>query len=893
MRRKIKQYISPYINCSMNGAISLFMAVLMTPFLTIAMVLVDTGRYNSAVSILDEAMGVSSTSTLAEMDSYLHKRWGVLGVDQEHSVEDTYTKYLTTNAEILGESLQLDEITAEGMYSLAENEVLYNQILEYCKLNAPTELALNFGNISEILSLFDNLKMIDSVMDICTAGIGTLDASIALVKSADELKEIAAEMEKKIQDYHDDYEEFESAVSSLVDALNEPEPEKSDYTDGDGNLDSAAYEKAKEEWKKAIEDARSSANSARDTYAETIGELQDSMTLYKEKMAVCNGALQDIGTKAAETAVSIADYQKKSSETEDNLKALQKDIDKWEKGSEFDPTEDTYLNMKDWEQALSRELAENDTQYQMLKAQKAGLDAVQNGYKEHFEKYNDAVFGECIQSLFGLKTIVETFEADAYTKESSGISADTYHNVTISVYVSAEDVDAYMEAQKEELMGGSLKDLLDGLITFYNSIFKTSLFYEPEFSAVIDMDYYDQYLGGLEGNDSYEGSALAVVQGIGVTIAKVEEFRMHFMTLRLVTAFEDFKQLLQSVARLFDDIVKFVTNIMRNLEELLSSYDKMYYSTYAAFNLPCRTDKKASGLSFSGMTGYSLKKDSLPDQGITSNPTIFDDLEAAITALSAYSNGTGDDLTFSGAELEYILYGSECEIANQMYTFFSLYLIRLLLDIGPITTNAEVQSLAAASTLAYPIVMFLVILAEPLADTVVLANGGEIGLIKTNVFLTPSGLPDLLGKIVTIARFDQESKDKIKDAVVGAYSATGEDYDYQKLLKDNELAANSSNPKPGQSKYVKKLLNFNYREYCFFMLLLTVSKEQQFTRLKNLIQMETLYHYKAVEKKSYVFDLRKSYTYLDMKATVQVKQMMPSLIDTSLFTATRQQYRGY
>ena len=63
-----------------RGAISLFLAVLMTPFLTIAMCLVEAGRYNSAVSILDEAMGVSSTATLANYDSYLHKRWGLLAM---------------------------------------------------------------------------------------------------------------------------------------------------------------------------------------------------------------------------------------------------------------------------------------------------------------------------------------------------------------------------------------------------------------------------------------------------------------------------------------------------------------------------------------------------------------------------------------------------------------------------------------------------------------------------------------------------------------------------------------------------------------------------------------------------------------------------------------------
>ena len=64
-----------YIN-GIRGAISLFLAVIMTPFLTIAMALVET------VSVLDEAMGISSTATLANYDEYLHKRWGLLAADQ-------------------------------------------------------------------------------------------------------------------------------------------------------------------------------------------------------------------------------------------------------------------------------------------------------------------------------------------------------------------------------------------------------------------------------------------------------------------------------------------------------------------------------------------------------------------------------------------------------------------------------------------------------------------------------------------------------------------------------------------------------------------------------------------------------------------------------------------
>ena len=54
------------------------------------MVLVDAGKYNSSVSILDEAMGVSANSTLANYDSYLKKRWGLLSVGQGFDLKTKY-----------------------------------------------------------------------------------------------------------------------------------------------------------------------------------------------------------------------------------------------------------------------------------------------------------------------------------------------------------------------------------------------------------------------------------------------------------------------------------------------------------------------------------------------------------------------------------------------------------------------------------------------------------------------------------------------------------------------------------------------------------------------------------------------------------------------------------
>ena len=145
-----------YIN-GIRGAISLFLAVIMTPFLTIAMALVETGRYNSAVSVLDEAMGISSTATLANYDEYLHKRWGLLAADQGINLDALYGSYLSTNAGVLGSSLTLENQSAEGIYPLGDPEILESQILEFSKLDAPTLVAGNFLNWSYLMDRLEEL----------------------------------------------------------------------------------------------------------------------------------------------------------------------------------------------------------------------------------------------------------------------------------------------------------------------------------------------------------------------------------------------------------------------------------------------------------------------------------------------------------------------------------------------------------------------------------------------------------------------------------------------------------------------------------------------------------------------------------------------------------------
>ena len=91
----------------------------------------------------------------------------------------------------------------------------------------------------------------------------------------------------------------------------------------------------------------------------------------------------------------------------------------------------------------------------------------------------------------------------------------------------------------------------------------------------------------------------------------------------------------------------------------------------------------------------------------------------------------------------------------------------------------------------------------------------------------------------------QESE-VLKEELVNAFGATMDDYEYQEYLyenRDNNNNDDDDDDDDDDDNYTSELLKFNYREYCFMLLLLTVTKEQQLALLQNLIQTETLYYY--------------------------------------------------
>ena len=91
--KRIRQFFNKYINGT-KGVISLFLALVMLPFTSTALIIVESARYQNAIELVDEMLDCIGLSSIADFDSYLEDRFGLLAMSQETTPTANYNKYL-------------------------------------------------------------------------------------------------------------------------------------------------------------------------------------------------------------------------------------------------------------------------------------------------------------------------------------------------------------------------------------------------------------------------------------------------------------------------------------------------------------------------------------------------------------------------------------------------------------------------------------------------------------------------------------------------------------------------------------------------------------------------------------------------------------------------------
>lgn len=227
-------WIGRYINGT-KGVISLFLAILMVPFVLIAGVLINAGRINSAVAIFDEALCNASNSTLGTYDTFLRTRFGLLAISQdypkmgigytaENFLADTFSYYMEQNCQSLSNTFSDISVSASGVYPLADTDVLLSQVMENGKYSVPMQLVIDGFNLDDILgNLTNKLSLWSDLSKVSSSVTDTVVAYDDLQEKFEKLTEEIDACTDAYTAYVSAYSEFKTAVddyNSLIDQRN-------------------------------------------------------------------------------------------------------------------------------------------------------------------------------------------------------------------------------------------------------------------------------------------------------------------------------------------------------------------------------------------------------------------------------------------------------------------------------------------------------------------------------------------------------------------------------------------------------------------------------------------------------------------------------------------------
>ena len=121
---KLKQRTKRELIRRTEGVISLLLVLLLVPFYSVAAILMEVGRFQNAYRGLDDAIGSSEVSVLAQYDKYIKERFGLLAVSQDIDIDTQFNSYLQKQdtQDTRSFSVRNGGASAEGVYPLADTE---------------------------------------------------------------------------------------------------------------------------------------------------------------------------------------------------------------------------------------------------------------------------------------------------------------------------------------------------------------------------------------------------------------------------------------------------------------------------------------------------------------------------------------------------------------------------------------------------------------------------------------------------------------------------------------------------------------------------------------------------------------------------------------------------
>lgn len=959
-----------------KGVISLFLAILMVPFVSIAGMLVNAGRVNSAVAIFDEALCNASNSTLGTYDKFLRNRFALMAISQDTSdggtkygstspnysadelINDVFKHYMEKNVGTLSNTYVTTEVNGNGLYPLSDSSVLLSSVLQSSKITVPAKLASDWGSFDDILSKFtESFNVFASIESFASSGFGLTSEIDGLLDAQDDLEEQIEKCNTARTEYESAYNAFSNAVdefNSLIDKTSTASNKVNSCQEKVNQLSSKVsglekkikdkqeqIEKLEEDTKndnkeeiealnKEIEDLEKNIKEEKKGYSSAVNDLSKAQTTlngYKKEFNTKRSSVVDKKSTYYNKIVALRDEVHNTSNMAISFQDKAESVVNGAEGLISDGVSMGITIAKDNNKKTSGELKKENDEYkkQMENSEKDGNSSAATGYYNMMQENNSAINNisnnnvaigndnklqqEAVQSLkdcnseltsFAKRNLVQEYRTiydalDALRLRIHNISVpDDFSKITLSkAYytvnnpVNKSDVATIINNIEKEIANSSGWAVVKAVIGFLKAMFAISAGFDPELKANIDTSLYS-------ANGGIPSKIKRVDHPIDSKFEKDDEDQSNaYKNLLNSFSTDDVYDTGGDTKSVFEQMQDLIEKLMNNLNNFsLRKLPKIADNVLDLFGL------------ISGSQITNVLKDAAASMGKkmllvgyisynTANRTTY--TEKALTGAKYNLPETSENsgYVFSGAEMEYIYNGSMSEKENQESLFQSLWIERVILDIAPIVMDATILQLATdlgAVTfgIGFVLVYAVYFFAESFVDTIILANGGEIPMVKSFVYLTPGGLPKLIDSIFSLKLNEVQSK-KLYEGAGDCVSKLDPNTNVERY----DDFKNKENAKGDKTfSKIMDLFSWDYTKSSQILLLLFRNTNTLLERLADIIQMEASYKSHSGDA-TYGFNLDKSYTYLRASGSFNTNMFIKIGTDDRLSSEKRVVYNGY
>ena len=777
-----------------KGSISLFLALIVTPLLGLTCLLVESIRYQDVMEEINEISDLSALSTIANYDKFLKDRYGLFAVSQENDVNDLYSNYFQKNSQLIANDFTLASTDVSGDYALAEIEVLKQQIMEYSEVCSAIEIALDGINFEDLFSqLLDicDLGFIQDVADGLEASANIAEATAEIVKDIKVIVDNTGangSYTKAKADYDSAYADFKSGLEDYITVLNDCD---ADDIYNDSSVVDAWDDFTKDEFMN---------DSVRTKYAKSIG------TLANESTTLINTALDIV--EQANTIIEEANNLQNATSGEGSV------------STKFDLVLDIAMCL---------------------------VPVV-----EFAEEQFDEVFRETPQKMNEMKnSVLNDLDKDTYNHDtvySDSLAEDWHVEIPTGLAGLGQTMLDCYDQMTQFITGQGINAFSNALTSFVTTIFN--------FQGACDANLCAQ-VGDEFVSPAFDASQISTCAGTVAIASIVDGINSLNNPLDIIDFLLAIPKLLFGISALLLAIVAWATIFVANLELLyidvitgdfnvVDGYtgdldDKFLLAGYCAYNFPNRTNYREK----TTFTDYDYYHDIYRDvmDGNASEASLGYSIDQLSGLLEQVIFDPGDDPTFYGAEAEYLLCGWADERLNQCGAFYNIYMLRMLCDFGWILASPDVASLASEAGEFFWVVYILIIIIDPLLDTLILVNGGSSHLIKPYVYCTESGVENLLHDVLELPT--------LQSLTNGLAGILGVD------VSDVFSGGNG-------------LFKCSYTEHLWLLFFLMVRYDTLLDRTQNMIYWESTAYYDYHGEE---YDFENTYTYVHSTVTYTINPM--------------------